>query len=238
MLELNDDGNPDIAATLIDDGSLAVLYGSGNNQFSKPQIIDLGDQPTRVITADADLDGRLDLLVSNSGDNTASVIYNRFDPNEVYRYDADAIDPDNDPLTYAIDNGPGGLIINASSGALLWAAAPSQVGTHDVTISVVDGHGGKATQSFKIEVRPARENEPTIFASDPVTKIGTGEKYSYKAIAVDDDNDALRYRLLEGPNGATINPATGELTWDGRTQALTFGQNGSSGDIIVHTYGL
>lgn len=231
VLDLNDDGHPDLAATIATTGSLSIHYGLGNNQFARAQEVSVGKSPNRIVVSDADDDGRLDLIVSNEGDNTVSVVYNRFDPNEVYRYDSDAIDPDGDSLTYSIENGPGGLIINSTTGELLWAASPDQVGVHDVTIAADDGRAGIATQSFKIEVEPARENSAPIIATTPSTSIGANESFTYTVEALDKENDAGRFRLLEGPEGATLDPVTGELTWDGRSKALLFGANNQAGDI-------
>ncbi len=206
VTDLNADGNPDLATTLPNSNVLSVIYGRGNNQFARAQNISVGDKPTRVTLADADEDGRMDLIVANSGDSTASVIYNRFDPNEVYRYDSDAIDPDNDPIVYSIVDGPGGLIINSTTGQLLWAASPDQVGEHTVTIAANDGRGGIATQSFKIDVQPARDNALPLIATEPNTKIGAGETFTYQATALDNDRDTLRYSLINAPAGATIDP--------------------------------
>ena len=237
VLELNDDGNPDIAVTLPEQDAVSVHYGLGNSQFSTPQLIDVGDSPESITVADADEDGRLDLVVANVGDATASVIYNRFDPNEVYNYDADAIDPDNDTVSYRIVDGPGGLFINSQTGEVIWAASANQVGVHTVTIEASDGRGGIATQTYQIEVEPARENSTPLIATEPVARIGAGETFEYQTTAVDADNDALRYRILSGPEGATIDPVTGLLQWDGRTDGGLFtdplGNNGTSGPAVV-----
>jgi large repetitive protein len=239
VTDLNADGNVDLAVTLPDANVLSVLYGRGNNQYARAQNIAVGKQPTRVTLADADEDGRIDLIVANTGDNTASVIYNRFDPNEVYRYDSDAIDADNDTLTYAIVDGPGGLIINSQTGALLWAASPDQVGEHRVTISANDGRGGVATQSFKIDVQPARDNALPIIATEPNTKIGAGETFTYSATALDNDRDTLRYSLIDAPAGATIDPTSGKVTWDARADmALSFAPHGitSGGRVEIEAH--
>ncbi len=239
VTDLNADGNPDLATTLPNSNALSVLYGRGNNQFARAQNISVGDKPTRVTLADADEDGRMDLIVANSGDNTASVIYNRFDPNEVYRYDSDAIDPDNDTLTYSIVDGPGGLIINSQTGALLWAASPDQVGEHSVTLAANDSRGGIATQSFKIDVQPARDNALPLIATEPNTKIGAGQTFTYQATALDNDRDTLRYSLINAPAGATIDPTTGKVTWDARADmALSFAPHGnnSTGHIEIEAH--
>ena len=230
-VDFNQDGNLDLAATLSDLDQVAIIFGRGQNQFARPQLISVGDNPVAMTAEDADDDGRIDLIVTNQGDDTVSVIYNRFDPNEVYRYDADAIDPDGDSLTYAIVDGPGGLIINSETGALLWAASPDQVGQHTVTLSADDGRGGVATQTFKIDVQPARENSIPLFATEADTTMGANEVFTYLATALDNDNDAIRYRLLDAPDGATIDPTTGLVTWDGRAEALKFNEFGQNGFV-------
>ncbi|QEF99058.1 tRNA(Glu)-specific nuclease WapA precursor [Stieleria maiorica] len=231
VLNLNDDAHPDIAIALPFANAVAVYYGLGSGQFARPQSITVGDSPTRIVSEDADEDGRMDLIVTNTGDDTVSVIYNRFDPNEVYRYDSDAVDPDDDILTYAIVDGPRGLIINPANGALLWAASPDQVGVHDVVISADDGRGGVGTQTFKIEVVPAEENASPLIALMPEMTIAASESFTHTIQAIDADHHPLRFRLLQGPDGASINPTSGELIWDGRSQAEEFGR-GHAGGII------
>lgn len=232
-VDFNQDGNLDFSATLKDQDQVAIIYGRGRNQFARPQLIAVGEHPVAMTAEDADDDGRIDLIVSNQGDNTVSVIYNRFDPNEVYRYDADAVDPDNDPLIYSIVDGPGGLIINSDTGALLWAASPDQVGVHSVTLSADDGRGGVATQSYKIDVQPARDNASPLIATEPDTTIGANEVFTYQATVLDGDNDAVRYRLLDGLAEATIDSTTGLVTWDGRGEGRKFSEFGEPGSFQI-----
>ncbi len=233
VVDLNDDGHADLVATLPDSDVLSVLYGRGNNQFAKAQQIQVGQYPTRVTLADADQDGRVDLIVSNRGDDTVSVIYNRFDPNEVYRYDSDAIDPDDDTITYTVVDGPGGLIINSQAGQLLWAASPDQVGEHAVTIAADDGRGGIATQTFKIDVQLARENAAPLIATQPPTTIGANEAFNYQVTALDNDHHTLRYSLIDGPEGSTIDRTTGQVHWDARNEAVQLGLLGQTSNVEV-----
>lgn len=49
------------------------------------------------------------------------------------------------------------------------------------------------------------------------------QAFTYQARSVDQDGDALTYRLLEGPGGAKIDVATGVLTWaDPQVGSTTF----------------
>ncbi|MHB8954831.1 MAG: putative Ig domain-containing protein [Pirellulaceae bacterium] len=89
--------------------------------------------------------------------------------NVPYSYDADAVDPDSDTLAYTLLVQPQGMLIDGATGVLSWRPTRLQVGTHDVTISVTDGHGGSTTQSFLVQVQPDPSNHPPVILSDPVT---------------------------------------------------------------------
>jgi YD repeat-containing protein len=65
-----------------------------------------------------------------------------------FLYDANASDPDADLLTFALVAGPAGMIVAPDSGHVLWTPTFAQAGAHAVTLSVSDGRGGLATQSF------------------------------------------------------------------------------------------
>src|SRR5262245_1400944 len=56
-----------------------------------------------------------------------------------YSYDADATDPNNDPLTFSLRSGPNGLTVDAANGLLRWNPTTSDIGTHAVTLRVEDG---------------------------------------------------------------------------------------------------
>src|SRR5205085_9938308 len=88
---------------------------------------------------------------------------------KAYKYAATAVDPESDPLTFALEAHPQGMSIDAASGALTWAPAASDIGTHDVTVRVSDGRGGVAEQRYGLTVGAAPPNRPPIIISTPVT---------------------------------------------------------------------
>ncbi|APZ93100.1 putative Ig domain-containing protein [Fuerstiella marisgermanici] len=63
----------------------------------------------------------------------------------------------------------------------------------------------------------AAPNEAPIFTSTPITLVEAGRPYSYDSNADDPDGDTLTYELLAGPEGMTIDSATGEITWSPET---------------------
>ncbi len=87
----------------------------------------------------------------------------------IYLYDADALDPDFDTLTYSLPVAPSNMVINPVTSLISWGPTAAQIGDHDVTIQVSDGRGGIAFQSYRVCVLSAEGNRPPIIVSQPIT---------------------------------------------------------------------
>lgn len=85
-----------------------------------------------------------------------------------YQHDADAVDPDRDPLTFALTTAPAEMIIDATTGIVSWNPSAEDVGRHDVTVEVTDGRGGSARQAYTLDVIPAPPNRPPVITSTPI----------------------------------------------------------------------
>jgi large repetitive protein len=48
--------------------------------------------------------------------------------NQFHKYDSDAVDPDQDPLTYSLIFGPNGMTVNPDTGVLGWTPPPALIG--------------------------------------------------------------------------------------------------------------
>ena len=82
----------------------------------------------------------------------------------LYTYDVEAIDPDDDTLTYTLTTSPTGMTINSTTGAINWT--PGTEGDYDVTVEVSDGEL-LDTQYFIITVNPpCAADEPTVVTND------------------------------------------------------------------------
>ncbi len=69
-----------------------------------------------------------------------------------YTYQLASEDSDQDPLVYALVEGPDGMTIDAGSGLLFWKVTPIVEGEVKVAIGVNDGEGGKSEQRFTIQM--------------------------------------------------------------------------------------
>jgi RHS repeat-associated protein len=73
----------------------------------------------------------------------------------LYSYDVDAVDPDNDTLSYSLSAYPSGMTINPQSGLITWAPTANQTGSQSVNVTVADGKGGSDSQSYTVTVKPS-----------------------------------------------------------------------------------
>ncbi len=141
-------------------------------------------------------------------------------PDLLYSYLVIANDPDNDPITFGLDESPAGMVINDQTGLIEWTPTASQLGTHPVAVRVADNRGAGVIQSFPVTVSADGTNvAPKITTTPPLTVIA-GRVYAYDVDATDDNGDPLTYALDIAPAGMTIDDQTGEINWTTAEDAL------------------
>ena len=129
-----------------------------------------------------------------------------------YQYRVDAIDPDNDPITYALIEAPEGATWNSETQRIDWI--PEAAGTYSFTLQARDGRGGVDTQHFTVEVGPRTDNQPPQLDNSPAPAMAEpGRLYQFQVQATDPDGDPLRYWLINAPPGMSIDRDAGRITW-------------------------
>ena len=136
-----------------------------------------------------------------------------------YRYEAAAIDPDNDTLVFTFGKSVSGMLIDTVRGIVDWIPTPEQVGTYELTLQVSDGITME-NQSFFLTVSDSANSPPRV-SSTPVTSGSALVPYFYDVDSVDDDGDHVVYSLVSSPVGMTID-SNGLIGW---TPASTQGGN-------------
>lgn len=129
--------------------------------------------------------------------------------NAKYQYNLTATDVDGDYLEWSLLDAPDHMEINASTGSLIWKN--TEAGAHKVVVQVSDRRGGLAKQEFTLRVGEDANHAPQI-TSIPNTISNLGAAYSYQLIAKDEDGDALKFSLTEGPKGSSVD-ANGLFSW-------------------------
>lgn len=129
-----------------------------------------------------------------------------------WHYQAVAVDPDGDQVSYTLVSGPGGMTIDTATGLLSWTPGAAYIGQHQVVIEAYDTYGDSCRQEFQVNVAASLQNRPPVITSTPTTGANAKTEYSYQVLAHDPDGDLLTYTLEEGPAGMEISPA-GKITW-------------------------
>jgi hypothetical protein len=78
---------------------------------------------------------------------------------DIFTCQIKATDPDGDPLTYSLKASPPGMTIDSSTGLIKWKVPSDFKGKSPFTVSVSDGHGGEASQSFNLEIKSEQQNK-------------------------------------------------------------------------------
>ncbi len=127
-----------------------------------------------------------------------------------------AVDPDGDLLSYSLSGQPGGAQIDAVTGQIRWTPAETQGPasyTFDVVVRDVRSDAITVTSTVRITVREV--NQSPVLAAVPDGRASVDTDFTVGLAASDPDRprNTLQYRLVDFPEGATINPSTGLVRW-------------------------
>ena len=102
----------------------------------------------------------------------------------VYRYDADATDPDGDSLTYSLVDAPAGMSIDPATGAISWPVSLASVGAYAVTVRAQDADGSSAIQTFTLNIAAA--NRAPVVSAGPDLVAALPDTVALAGSAADD----------------------------------------------------
>ena len=70
----------------------------------------------------------------------------------IYLYPVQVDDPDQDPITFTLQQGARGMTIDAKTGLLRWEIRPEDKGVHTLVIEASDNEGAKSIQRYSLGV--------------------------------------------------------------------------------------
>lgn len=119
-------------------------------------------------------------------------------PNQIYRYDIRAVDPDGDSLRYSLDDTSQamGMSLDAQ-GRFTWIPTNSQLGDHAISLTVIDGAGGRTHQTFVLKVT-ADTMAPKVRVNRSSSLINQGSTVSFQVVATDNVSVANLQLLING----------------------------------------
>lgn len=160
------------------------------------------EQNYTLVVRDSSLENQPPQIISSP--KTAGSINNE------YEYQLIAVDPDNDPLSYLLEEGPEGMVLD-SHGVVKWQKPT--LGNHSIKLSVSDVQQHKVEQSYTLTIGDQIiTNQPPQITSIPKIQGVVNDTYHYQIQANDPDGDPLTYKLEEAPAGVIIDN-NGLVTW-------------------------
>ena len=115
-------------------------------------------------------------------------------------------------LTYSIEEGPDGLVIDALTGELSMTVTSADVGVHSVAIVAESDWIVSLRYSYNLTVNDQPNNPPII---DEIVGIVAqeGGYIEFGITATDIDGDNLSIQLLNSPNGMVLDVDTWRISW-------------------------
>jgi fibro-slime domain-containing protein/RHS repeat-associated protein len=137
-------------------------------------------------------------------------------PDRQYIYQVQAVDADNEPLTYSLLTAPQGMQINSATGLITWNPGLGQVGVHNVVVKVTDQHGAFDTQSFTVTVINPLNKAPVVNAG-PDRTITLPATASLQGSFTDDGLPAgvtpvVSWSLVSGPGTVVFSDPNSPVT--------------------------
>jgi hypothetical protein len=133
--DMNGDHRLDLVVTMAGaspdaQGSVGVLIGGGDGTFVQKPAVATGVSPSALAIGDVDRDGKRDVVVTNSGSNTFSLVRGRGDGTLGWRSD------------FATGLAPGALALEDLNRDLALDVVVANQGSNTVSVFLGDGHGG------------------------------------------------------------------------------------------------
>jgi hypothetical protein len=69
-----------------------------------------------------------------------------------YSYQVKVSDPDGDPLSFKLNQAPGGMTIDERSGLIQWKPTREDAGSYEIEILALDNDGGQANQKYTLNL--------------------------------------------------------------------------------------
>jgi hypothetical protein len=131
-----------------------------------------------------------------------------------YYFKPGASDPDGNPLTFSIQNKPGWLAFDTSTGRLSNTATKATIGTYsNIIIKVSDGVASASLPAFSIKVSSSgTTNKPPVISGTPPTSVKAGSAYAFTPTASDPEGKTLTFSITNKPAWATFSTTTGKLS--------------------------
>lgn len=118
--------------------------------------------------------------------------------------------------TFTLGSAAHGTVSRDADGKVRYQANANYFGEDSFTYTIGDA-SGSATATVTVQVKPV--NDAPVLDAIADQQVAEGASLSLDLHASDADNDALSFSLLQGPQGASVDPTSGHLSWTAGDQS-------------------
>jgi len=168
-----------------------------------------------VLGACGEDDGNSDSAATNAVPTIAGTPDTKAVVGQTYEFAPEAADPDEDVLTFAIENRPGWASFSPSTGRLSGRPPASAAARlyADIRISVSDSKAVAELPAYDLAVEAdSSANTPPTISGSPATTGTVGNSYAFTPEAADPDGQVLSFSVDNLPSWASFDTLTGELS--------------------------
>ncbi len=201
-------------------------FDASSRAFSwTPGVDQAGSQQVSFSVSDGVLSDSETITITVGNVNRAPVLdpigNKQVDEGVLLQFVVSGSDPDGDALAFSAFSAPmfplpSGASFDASSRTFSWTPGLDQAGSYQITFFVSDA---TLSDLETITITVGNVNQPPRITTSPPTVIVEPDAvsfsavYTYDADAVDPDNDNITFLLSQAPEGASIDPSTGVVSW-------------------------
>jgi len=120
-------------------------------------------------------------------------------------------DPDLEVLTLTLEKLPEGAKFDPATQTFSWTPSYEQAGNYDLKLKAVDPLGGASEADLSVVI--SNVNRFPVFAAIADQSINEDQPLSFKISATDPDRQKVILSSSKLPEGASFDPATGQLSW-------------------------
>jgi Putative Ig domain. len=129
---------------------------------------------------------------------------------ELLLFIINAIDLDQDVLTYMVTDPPTGSSFDVTTKTFTWTPEYTQSGSYNVTFTVSDGY---SIDSEIVTITVGNINKAPVLATIGTKMVSEGESITFTITATDPDEEILTYSAIGLPTGAIFTPGTQSFSW-------------------------
>src|SRR5262245_16727600 len=193
------------------------VIDAGGHSSAAPEHLTKGDEVEVVVTATDGRDASEPVRASVTVGNREPVIQAFYlapngpiAPGQEVTAAPQAIDPDGDRLEYEFEWWLNGTRVPGATAASFTTDKLKRGDRLQARVRVSDGEAWSPTaESMTLELA----NRPPRFAPLPPIEAAAGTFHATLTAEDPDGDKSLRYRLVKGPEGMTVDPVSGRLSW-------------------------